>query len=116
MGDASRDGDWACVRLCLEGDRIVDADADGLDHDLRGLTLLEAAAVDGEELVVEALAAGLPVIGVNAPGVNDLIVHGYNGLLALEDAASLAAHIVRLMADEGLRARLGDVPAIEPKL
>jgi 1,2-diacylglycerol 3-alpha-glucosyltransferase len=56
--------------------------------------------------VVEALAAGLPVIGVNAPGVNDLIEHGYNGLLALEDAASLAAHIVRLMADESLRARL----------
>mgnify|MGYP005855521905 CR=1 FL=1 len=59
MGDASRNGDWACVRLCLEGERIVDADADGLAHDLRGLTLLEAAAVDGEELVVEALAAAI---------------------------------------------------------
>ncbi len=58
-GDASRDGDWACVRLRLEGDRIVDADADGLACDLRGLTLLEAAAVDGEELAVEALAAAI---------------------------------------------------------
>lgn len=56
--------------------------------------------------VVEALAAGLPVIGVDAPGVNDVVVDGQNGLLSPEDGASLAAHIVRLMADEGLRARL----------
>ncbi len=56
--------------------------------------------------VVEALAAGLPVIGVDAPGIRDLIKNEYNGLLALEDVASLAAHIVRLMADEALRARL----------
>jgi tRNA-uridine 2-sulfurtransferase len=56
IGDASRDGDWALVRLALEGDRIVRADADGLDRPLAGLTLLEAAAVGGESLVVDALA------------------------------------------------------------
>jgi tRNA-specific 2-thiouridylase len=55
-GDASRGGCWALVRLRLDGDRIVDADADGLDHDLRGLSLLEAAAVGGDELAVDALA------------------------------------------------------------
>ena len=59
VGDASRNGDWAVVRLRLHGDRIVDADADGLQTGLAGLTLLEAAAVDGEELVVEALAAAI---------------------------------------------------------
>ena len=58
-GDASRNGDWAAVRLRLRGDRIVEADADGLSEDLAGLTMLEAAAVDGEELAVEALAAAL---------------------------------------------------------
>jgi tRNA-uridine 2-sulfurtransferase len=56
MGDASRNGDWAFVRLVVEGDRIVHADADGLDRPLAGLTLLEAAAVGGEPLVVDALA------------------------------------------------------------
>ena len=55
-GDSSRDGCWALVRLRLDGDRIVDADADGLDADLRGLRLLEAAAVGGETLAVDALA------------------------------------------------------------
>jgi tRNA-uridine 2-sulfurtransferase len=56
IGDASRDGDWALVRLAVEGDRIVRADADGLDRPLAGLTLLEAASVGGESLVVDALA------------------------------------------------------------
>ncbi len=55
-GDSSRDGCWALVRLSLDGDRIVDADADGLDADLRGLSLLEAAAVGGETLAADALA------------------------------------------------------------
>ena len=55
-GDSSRGGEWALVRLKLDGDRIADADADGLDTDLHGLTLLEAAAVSGETLAVDALA------------------------------------------------------------
>jgi tRNA-uridine 2-sulfurtransferase len=55
-GDSSRDGCWALIRLRLDGDRIVDADAEGLDADLRGLSLLEAAAVGGETLAVDALA------------------------------------------------------------
>ncbi len=44
------------MRLTLEGDRIVAADASGLDRSLVGLTLLEAAAVGGETLAVDALA------------------------------------------------------------
>jgi tRNA-specific 2-thiouridylase len=59
FGDASRNGDWAAVRLRVDGERIADADADGLSESLAGLTLLEAAAVGGDELVVEALAAAI---------------------------------------------------------
>jgi hypothetical protein len=58
-GDSSRDGSWALVRLQVEGDRIVAADAPGLDRPLVGLTLLEAAAVSGETLAVDALANAL---------------------------------------------------------
>jgi len=58
-GDSARGDDWAAVRLRIDGDRIVDADASGLDADLRGLTLLEAAAVGGETLPVDALANAL---------------------------------------------------------
>src|SRR5256885_11610375 len=59
VGDSSRDGRWALVRLEVEGDRIVGADADGLERPLEGLTLLEAAAVGGDELTVDALANAL---------------------------------------------------------
>jgi tRNA-specific 2-thiouridylase len=59
FGDATRCSEWASVRLRVDGERIVDADADGLAEDLRGLTLLEAAAVPGDELATEALAAAI---------------------------------------------------------
>ncbi|HWB22172.1 MAG TPA: tRNA 2-thiouridine(34) synthase MnmA [Gaiellaceae bacterium] len=59
FGDSSRGGDWAAVRLWVEGQRIVRADAPGLERDLAGLTLLEAAAVAGETLAADALANAL---------------------------------------------------------
>ena len=49
FGDASRDGEWAAVRLRVDGQRIVAADAPGLERELAGLTLLEAAAVPGDD-------------------------------------------------------------------
>jgi tRNA-uridine 2-sulfurtransferase len=59
VGDASRDGRWALVRLVVEGERIISAEAEGLERPLDGLTLLEAAAVGGDELAVDALANAL---------------------------------------------------------
>ncbi|HEY7397885.1 MAG TPA: tRNA 2-thiouridine(34) synthase MnmA [Gaiellaceae bacterium] len=56
IGDSMRGADWALVRLRVDGDTIVDADAAGVAEDLRGLSLLEAAAVGGETLPVDALA------------------------------------------------------------
>jgi tRNA-specific 2-thiouridylase len=59
LGDSARGADFALVRLSVDGDRIVDADADGLAQPIAGLTLLEAAAVRGETLAVDALANAL---------------------------------------------------------
>ena len=56
IGDSARGEDYAAVRLVVAGDRIVEADAPGLERPLVGLTLLEAAAVPGETLAVDALA------------------------------------------------------------
>ena len=55
-GDSARGPDWAAVRLRIDGTQIVDADAPGIAEDLRGLSLLEAAAVGGELLPLDALA------------------------------------------------------------
>ena len=67
VGDSSRGGEWRLVRLTVDRDRIVSADADGLDRPLEGLTLLEAAAVGGDELAVDALANALGPIFRAAP-------------------------------------------------
>ena len=59
VGDSARGSEFALVRLTVDGERIVAADASGLARPLVGLTLLEAAAVTGETLAVDALANAL---------------------------------------------------------
>src|SRR6266700_8093925 len=59
IGDSARGAEFALVRLQFDGERIVEADASGLKRSLVGLTLLEAAAVGGETLAVDALANAL---------------------------------------------------------
>jgi tRNA-specific 2-thiouridylase len=67
VGDASRDGRWALVRLTVDGERIVSAKAEGLERPLEGLTLLEAAAVGGDVLASDALANAIGPIFRAAP-------------------------------------------------
>ncbi len=64
VGDAGAGGDWASVRLGVARDTIVHAQgagpgADDLCRRLPGRTLLQAAAVGGEPLALDALAAAL---------------------------------------------------------
>ena len=59
IGDSTREGRWSLVRLAVEDDTIVSAEAEGLERPLEGLSLLEAAAVGGDELAVDALANAL---------------------------------------------------------
>lgn len=102
-GDSSRDGCWALVRLRLDGDRIADADADGLDSDLRGLTLLEAAAVGGETLAVDALANAIGPVFRAAPEPGRVAVAmsgGVDSAVALLRAGSDAVGVtLRLWTD-----------------
>jgi tRNA-specific 2-thiouridylase len=67
FGDSSRNGEWAAVRVLVDGDRIVEADAPGLERDVAGLTLLEVASVGGETLAVDALANALGPVFRAAP-------------------------------------------------
>src|SRR5947207_9074875 len=67
VGDSARGDTFALVRLTVDGARIVEADAPGLDRSLVGLTLLEAAAVAGETLAADALANALGQVFRAAP-------------------------------------------------
>lgn len=59
-------------------------------------------------IIVEAMAAGLPVVGVRGGGVGEIVQHGETGLLApVDDPAALAAHIETLAASPELRAKYG---------
>jgi glycosyltransferase involved in cell wall biosynthesis len=65
-------------------------------------TLLETFGM----VLVEAMAAGLPVVTTDAPGVRDVIAHGENGLQSpAGDADAVAANLERLLADPHERAR-----------
>jgi tRNA-uridine 2-sulfurtransferase len=66
-GDSARGDEWAFVRLLVDGDRIVEAEAPGLSRELAGLTLLEAAAVPGTPLAADALANALGPVFHAAP-------------------------------------------------
>jgi glycosyltransferase involved in cell wall biosynthesis len=57
--------------------------------------------------LIEAMAAGLPVLGVNAPGVGDTITDGDDGLLSTNDLAGFTAKLMRLVLEPDLRRRLG---------
>ncbi len=57
--------------------------------------------------VIEALAAGLPVVGIHSPGVSDTIRHGWNGLLAGDtQPKNLTAQIIEICRSDEARANL----------
>jgi glycosyltransferase involved in cell wall biosynthesis len=59
-------------------------------------------------VVLEAMAAGRPVVGTSAGGTPELIVHGETGLLVpRRDQTALADALGRLLDDPALAARLG---------
>ncbi|MCL5282114.1 MAG: glycosyltransferase family 4 protein [Planctomycetes bacterium] len=63
-------------------------------------TKLEAMGL----VVLEAMAAGLPVVTTRVPGVRDLVESGVNGYLAREgDARDMAQYIRTLLLDPRLR-------------
>lgn len=59
-------------------------------------------------VVIEAMAAGLPVVATAIPGVRELVPDGEVGLLFEPgDIAGLAAHLGRLLEEPDLRRELG---------
>jgi tRNA-specific 2-thiouridylase len=103
FGDSTRDGAWAAVRLLVDGDRIVEADAPGLAQPLAGRTLLEAAAVGGETLAVDALANALgPIFRCEPSGGRTAVAMsgGVDSAVALLRAAPNAIGVtLRLWLD-----------------
>jgi glycosyltransferase involved in cell wall biosynthesis len=68
-----------------------------------------ASITEGHPMtIVEALAAGQPVLAFDVSGLREAVIDGEDGLLAPVDPAALGACMARIATDPDLRARLSD--------
>jgi glycosyltransferase involved in cell wall biosynthesis len=58
-------------------------------------------------VVLEAMAAGVPCVSTRVNGVSDIIQQGVTGFIIEPDVNELANHVVRLAADANLRRIMG---------
>jgi tRNA-uridine 2-sulfurtransferase len=105
FGDATRGDTWAAVRLTVDGNRIVAADAPGLDRTLDGLTLVDAATVAGDPLAVEALAAAIGQVFAAEPRPGRVAVAMSGGVDSAVVLARAGEHAI------GVTLRLWQDPA-----
>jgi glycosyltransferase involved in cell wall biosynthesis len=72
-----------------------------------GLLVLPSAAEGFGLVLIEAMAAGVPVVATNAAGIRDVVSDGVNGLLVpVGEPGALARAIERMVTDAGLRGRV----------
>lgn len=117
------------TRLVVAGDGPLRADLEDLAHRL-GVKTEFLGAIPNAELpallarvsvfalpslyewapksLLEAMAAGVPVVAADVPGIRDLVRHGETGWLTAPDAGALRAALERVLGDATLRARLAD--------
>jgi len=62
--------------------------------------------------VIEAMAAGLPIVGIDSPGVGDSVADGESGLLSTEDIASYTAKLTYLCLNRDLQKKMGAVARV----
>lgn len=83
---------------------------DDIAHELDALDVLVHASTIPEpfgNVIIEAMAANVPVVAADAGGPAELVVQGVNGLLHPPgDADALATHLQQLARDPALRSRL----------
>ncbi len=118
------------VRLLLVGDGPLKEDLKELARDLRitdaiqftGLipydnmpgylamcdAFVTASVTEVHPLsVIEAMGAGLPVMGIHSPGVGDTVEDGLTGFLSSADLAAFTAKLTRLCLQTQLRRKMG---------
>jgi glycosyltransferase involved in cell wall biosynthesis len=105
-------------RLGLGGDVELAGERDGADI-LRAYQRADVFALtpcvtsDGDRdgvpnVIVEAMACGLPVVTTDAGGITEVVRHGLNGLVAApRDVGAIAGHLAALLTDAPGRRAMG---------
>lgn len=113
-GDGPRREALAALRKELGADTIV-AIAGHVEQPERFFAGLDAMALASEaeglgSVLLDAMARGVPLLGADVPGINEVVEDGVNGLLfASGSVDDLRGKLLRLARDPGLRERLGAV-------
>jgi glycosyltransferase involved in cell wall biosynthesis len=99
----------AATRARIEWVGPVDAEAKARTLGGADVLVLPVRQPEGQPLVIlEAMAAGLPVIATRRGAITDVVHDGVTGLLVPEaDPGALARALERLARDPALRERLG---------
>ena len=91
----------ANARLSLPDDKLIHL------YQIADIFVFPSRMETFGRVLIEAMAAGLPVVTTDAPGCRDVVRHGETGLLSdPDDVISFAHHIQSLMEDDALRKRL----------
>jgi glycosyltransferase involved in cell wall biosynthesis len=115
-------GMWARIAELGLGDRVALPGAMGQEqlwHEYRraGVFCLPCRLLEDDRdgipnVLVEAMACGLPVVTTAVSGIPELVSDGYNGLFVPpDDAEALAGAILRLRGNPVLASRLGAAAA-----
>lgn len=57
--------------------------------------------------IIEAMASGLPVLGITSPGISDTIENEVTGFLSTDELAAFTAKMMRLVTEAELRKEMG---------
>ncbi len=62
--------------------------------------------------VVEAMASGLPVAGIQSPGISDAVIDGQTGILTHQDLGEFTEQLTRMIMDTDLRREMSQKACI----
>ena len=113
FGEEDYEGELRALATALDLDGIVEFTGfrENISELIGGLDLLVHASTIGEpfgQVVIEAMAAGKPVVATNGGGIPEVVVDGVTGLLApMGDAPAMADAICRLIGDRDAAREMG---------
>jgi len=86
----------------------LDAEALALWYGAADVCVSASRSETGPLTVVEAMSCACPTVALRAPGFEDRVVDGLNGLLAPDRPGALGDSIARVLSDPLLRGRLSE--------
>ena len=67
-----------------------------------------SSASEGQpNVILEAMAAGLPVVAIGIPGLDEIVIGGETGVLTEDSVEAFAAGMTELLGDPARAARMG---------